>query len=368
MHGKEPVRRVIAMVPAHNEEDSIGATIAALLDQTRVPDEIYVIADNCTDDTYEVARVFKAYSSRVRVVKTIGNTLKKPGAMNWAWNRFCQNADVLVTLDADTVLPPNAVADWCAEFEDDPKLGGSSSKFTMLGDDVLTRLQRYEFARWTYTGLKRGWTSVLAGTGCAIRNDVLKTVANRSDRDGPWFYDSKVEDFELTYRIREMGYYCHVSPTVRAYTDAMKTVKSLWNQRMKWQCGTVEDLLRFGINKYTRIDWAQQALGLFAAFVRFMWPALIIVALLTDNFQFIWWWLLPTVLFVINDTRMATLIPHCDRKDRLLAASFVPGEFFAYMRAAWFIAAWHSIFMERLTGNKKDRWAMQYSAEAEGGR
>jgi hypothetical protein len=148
----------------------------------------------------------------------------------------------------------------------------------------------------------------------------------------------------------------------------MTSVKALWNQRMKWQCGTVEDLLRFGFNKYTRIDWAQQALGLFAAFVRFMWPVLIVAAVLTDNFTFIWWWLLPTVLFIANDTRMTALIPHRDRRDILLVVSFIPQEFFAYMRAAWFIAAWHSLFMERMTGHRKDRWAMQYSAEAEGGR
>src|SRR5262249_42139819 len=159
----------------------------------------------------------------------------------------------------DTILPPNAVADWEHEFAADERLAGSSSKFTMLGSKLLVRLQRFEFATWTDTSLRRGWTSVLAGTGCCIRNDALRMVvagAHGSARlDGPWSYESQVEDFELTYRIRELGYHCHVSPTVRAYTDAMDTVRALWGQRMKWQVGTVEDLLAIGVNRLTFADW-----------------------------------------------------------------------------------------------------------------
>jgi cellulose synthase/poly-beta-1,6-N-acetylglucosamine synthase-like glycosyltransferase len=79
---------------------------------------------------------------------------------------------------------------------------------------------------------------VLAGTASCIRSDVLRRItkcqALNDGRDGPWSYDSQVEDFELTYRIREAGYHCHVSPTVRAYTDAMDTVHSLWRQPVAW--------------------------------------------------------------------------------------------------------------------------------------
>ena len=108
----------------------------------------------------------------------------------------------------------------------------------MLGSDWLTRLQRSEFARWSQTSLQRGHTSVLAGTGCAIRGEALRAVAARHDREGPWTYNSSVEDFELTFRIRHRGWRCHVSPTVPAYTDSMKTIHALWAQRMKWQVGT----------------------------------------------------------------------------------------------------------------------------------
>lgn len=353
--------KVVVLIPAHNEQASIAFTIKAQLNQKRVADRIIVICDNCSDKTYEVASWFPA---PVEVYRTVDNEHKKSGALNWAWNQFGQDADLIICLDADTVLPDNAIGDWVNEFRIDPNLGGSSSKFTMLGGGILVRLQRAEFAKWTTTGLRRGWTSVLAGTGCAIRNSVLKEVVARDDRDGPWTYNSLVEDFELTYRIRELGYLCKISAAVRAYTDAMRSPHSLWAQRMKWQVGTAEDLLTLGFNRLTALDWFQQMLGLSAALLRIMWVSLLIIAAtpygsLSKN---VLYFMLP-ILFIISDTAQSFLIPHRDKKDVLLAASLLPQEVFAWMRAGWFLTAWYEVLTSKLTRRRKDRWSMQYAAE-----
>ncbi len=52
--GRRPV--VAALIPAWNEEKFIAATIEGLGRQTRPPDLIVVIANNCTDDTAAAAR------------------------------------------------------------------------------------------------------------------------------------------------------------------------------------------------------------------------------------------------------------------------------------------------------------------------
>lgn len=354
--------QVVALIPAHNEEASIGSTVQALLEQDRVPDQIIVIADNCSDRTAEIAGAFR--NPALVVTQTVNNRDKKCGGLNAAWRRYASEADIVICLDADTILPPNAIADWVKEFADDPNLAGSSSKFTMRGTDLLVRLQRAEFAKWTDSSLRRGWTSVLAGTACAIRNSVLHEVVRTHRRFGPWLHASQVEDFELTYRIRELGYYCRVSPTVRAYTDAMRTVRSLWGQRMKWQVGTVEDLLRFGLNRRTWIDWRQQAAGLLAAAVRFGWILFTALYAALGILHFAPIWFLVPLLFIANDVKQALRIPHRDRWDVLLAATLIPQEAFAWMRAGWFIAAWVEVARSRITGHRKDRWSMQYTAEA----
>src|SRR3954468_10639725 len=54
-HSDPHATHVVVLIPAHNEEASIGATVQALLRQERIPDRIVVIADNCTDETIAVA-------------------------------------------------------------------------------------------------------------------------------------------------------------------------------------------------------------------------------------------------------------------------------------------------------------------------
>lgn len=351
--------RVVALIPAHNEAKSIAVTIEAILDQTRIPDAIVVIPNGCSDNTAEIARRYP-----VEVLEIPKLRHRKSEALNTAWKMYAEDADVVICLDADTFLPPHAVADWESDMADADDLGGSSSKFTMQGPGLLTRLQKAEFSAWTDTALRKGDTHVLAGTGCAVRGKVLREVAAREDREGPWCYTSATEDFELTYRIRELGYRCQVSPTVRAYTDSMDTIKALWGQRMKWQVGTVEDLLAFGFNRLTMRDWGQQAMGIFGASLKLLWLYVIIGQwVVTGHINVYWvWWLLP-ILFIALDVKRALRIPHRDWKDIAIAASFFPNEVFMWLRSAWFTRSWFDVLLSKATGKRPDRWAAQYKAE-----
>ena len=77
---KARTAKLLVLIPAYNEESSIGNVLNALLTQTRVPDRIVVVADNCTDKTEQIARRFRG----VTVMRTVGNTERKVGALNRA--------------------------------------------------------------------------------------------------------------------------------------------------------------------------------------------------------------------------------------------------------------------------------------------
>lgn len=351
---------MVVLVPAYNEAGSIRATLESLMVQSRPADLIVVIPNGCTDTTAEEARKYT-----VTVLDLPRLEHRKSEALNRAWAHYAYDADVVVCLDADTVLPPDALAAWEGEFDSEAGalLGGSSSKFTMQDPGLLSRLQKAEFATWTDTALRRGRTSVLAGTGCAINNSVLREIAARDDREGPWVYTSQVEDFELSYRIRELGFLCQVSPDVRAYTDSMKSLKALWGQRMKWQVGTVENLLDLGMNRLTLWDWAQQAMGLLGVFLKLLWITVVVLSAALGAFQVVlFWWLVP-VLFVALDIKRALRIPHRDWKDIIIAATFFPQEIFMWLRSGWFLASWCAVLTTKITRRRIDRWEAQYKAE-----
>ena len=71
--------RLTVLVPAHNETLTIGATLESLWGQARRPEKVVVVADNCTDDTADVAR-----RGGAEVFTTVGNSDKKAGALNQA--------------------------------------------------------------------------------------------------------------------------------------------------------------------------------------------------------------------------------------------------------------------------------------------
>lgn len=350
--------RLVALIPAHNEAESIGRTLDAVMAQTRPADLEVVIPNGCTDDTAEISRTYP-----VTVLELPRLEHRKSEALNLTWVEYAQDADIVVCLDADTELPPNAFADWETEMQADPLLGGSSSKFTMQQPGFLPRLQKAEFSTWTDTSLRLGRTSVLAGTGCAINGQALRDVASRDDRVGPWCYHSATEDFEITYRIRELGYYCRVSPTVRAYTDSMRTVRSLWGQRMKWQVGTVEDLLHIGVNRLTLRDWGQQLMGLVNVILKALWLVVIVGYAAIGELHLVWFWILLPVLFISLDIKRALRIPHRDWKDVVISASFFPNELFMWLRAGWFARSWMDVLLSKITKKSIDRWESQYVAE-----
>lgn len=354
----QPHGCLVALIPAYNEAGSIAATIEAALNQTRPADQIVVIPNGCTDNTATIARQYP-----VTVLELPRLPHKKSEALNTAWLRYAEHADTVICLDADTVLPPHAFHDWEQELLANPNLGGASSKFTMQQPGLLPRLQKAEFATWTMTGLRLGHTTVLAGTGCAIRGQALRDVAAVEPHHLPWAYDSAVEDFKLTFQIRMLGYHCHISPTVRAYTDSMPTLGALWAQRMKWSVGTQIDLLDFGFNRLTWRDWAQQAMGLLNIGLKLLWLAVITGYALTGNLQIIWIWLLLPVLFIALDIKRALLIPHRDWKDLALAAAFFPNEAFMWLRAAWTTASWLTVIKTKITRNHTDLWDSQARAE-----
>lgn len=67
----------MVVIPANHEAASTGAAPRSLRQQTRPPDEIIVVCDNCTDRTAEIAADLGA-----RVLVTAGNTARKAGPLN----------------------------------------------------------------------------------------------------------------------------------------------------------------------------------------------------------------------------------------------------------------------------------------------
>jgi cellulose synthase/poly-beta-1,6-N-acetylglucosamine synthase-like glycosyltransferase len=265
-----PRQFTVAIIPAHNEQDRIGACLSSLHRQSYGVDLIIVVADNCTDDT-----VTEAVTAGATVVETVGNIDRKAGALNFALNRVLgqlDDDDGVLLMDADTELSDGFVAVanrhlW-APTNDSP-VGGVGGIFVgsrHLTDDrgrwsLVRQLQHNEYVRYSrHLARRQGRALVLTGTGSLFRAGALSEVARArqlgllpDEGNSRSVYDtaSLTEDNELTLSLKQLGYRTQSPRECLVYTAMMPTVGKLFEQRRRWQRGALENLASHGLGRHT---------------------------------------------------------------------------------------------------------------------
>jgi cellulose synthase/poly-beta-1,6-N-acetylglucosamine synthase-like glycosyltransferase len=298
---------MVAILPAHNEEKTLGYAINALKKQTRPPDRIVVVSDNSSDNTGDIGRRFGA-----EVIETRGNTDKKAGALNQVLASLLptlRNDDVILIQDADSVLDPHFVE--AAIFYLGRGYGGVGGVFRGAdGGGFVGHLQRNEYARYARdVNRLNGKCLVITGTAAAFRVQVLKeiSVARLSGRlpsgDGRGgVYDTTVltEDNELTFGLLHLGHKVISPVQCTLVTEVMETWRALWRQRLRWKRGAVENCIQYGLTRITWRYWGRQLVTFLGCIVSVAYLASIIVALFGDGIHVLPFWMWVTVIFVVE--------------------------------------------------------------------
>ncbi|MCG7205334.1 glycosyltransferase [Streptomyces arenae] len=294
--------RIVALVPAHNEAGRIGAAITALRIQSRAPDLIVVVADNCTDATADIAR-----RAGARVVASAGNRHKKAGALNQALDQVLNGLadhDLALVQDADTTLVPSFIASAIEALDADVGAVGGIF-YGERGGGLLGALQRIEFQRYAREIARRGYRAdVLTGTATLFRVSTLRQIRQaRLDGligGGVSYYSlaSLTEDDEITKAVRTLGYRT-VSPAgCRVVTEVMTTVPKLWHQRMRWQRGALENLRDYGWTRVTAPYIVRQGLMGLSVLALAMYLSFTVWMLARGRPEFSPFWLAIGVIFV----------------------------------------------------------------------
>jgi cellulose synthase/poly-beta-1,6-N-acetylglucosamine synthase-like glycosyltransferase len=308
--GREPVHvrsRVVALVPAHNEESQIGATLVGLATQSLPPTEVVVVCDNCTDRTAELAT-----AAGSTVIVTERNRHRKAGALNQALAMMLpelDDDDLVLVQDADSVLDTGFVENAIRYVR--RGYGGVGGVFRGgPGGGFVGHLQRNEYARYARDVRRMdGKCLVITGTAAMFRAEVLRRIsAGRvagvlppGDRRGG-VYDTTVltEDNELTFALLHLGYRV-ISPAACALeTEVMPTWHSLWQQRLRWKRGAVENCLQYGFTRVTWRYWGRQLLTFLGVLVSAVYLAAVVIAAALGALVFQPLWIGITLIFVVE--------------------------------------------------------------------
>jgi biofilm PGA synthesis N-glycosyltransferase PgaC len=342
---------VTVLIPAHNEERSIGTTIASLMSQSHPPDRVLVVADNCTDSTLEVA-----LRAGVEVVESVDNRHKKAGALNQALGRILPvqgDNDVVMVMDADTVLDDGFLESARARFTDDRALMAVGGLFYGdEGEGMLGQFQRNEYIRYARDiRRRRGRVFVLTGTASLFRPRALRTVATRRGISLPGdpgqVYDTAAltEDNELTIAVKSLGGLIISPSDCTVVTEVMPTWRALWAQRLRWQRGALENLGAYGITPQTFRYWVQQ-LGIGYGVVALAAYLVLCAVTLFAVGGWIWFpfWLGLGAVFMLE--RVVTVWAG-GRRARLLALTVLPELIFAAFLGVVFVKGAFDISLGR---------------------
>jgi cellulose synthase/poly-beta-1,6-N-acetylglucosamine synthase-like glycosyltransferase len=296
---------ITVLIPAHNEESLIAATINSLLKQDRRPDRIIVVADNCTDKTIEIARTFD-----VEIFESKGNHDKKAGALNQALAGLLPTMgenDTVMIMDADTVLRQGFLSNAAKHFTEDRGLSAIGGLF--FGENrkgLLAQIQKNEYTRYSREiNRRKGRVFVLTGTASIFRARALKTVAEQRGQLLPGIngqvYDTHAltEDNELTVALKSLGALMYSPNECMVETELMPDIRSLWRQRLRWERGAMENIATYGITSTTARYWSQQ-LGLaYSVFALWTYYLLIFIQLVSSN-TWVWYpfWIFTALVFV----------------------------------------------------------------------
>jgi cellulose synthase/poly-beta-1,6-N-acetylglucosamine synthase-like glycosyltransferase len=264
---------IAVVVPAWNEEAALPKTIATVLEQDDPPDAIIISDDGSTDGTIPMLTecydlVFEGDIGRSRLYSNLQVLCKEHSGKGDSINQGVarSEAEVVLILDADTLLYPGSIRSLRQTFARYPQLQVVSGTLVpycspSLMGGILQFFQRYEYAflhlwrlAWSYLNS----TLIVSGACSAFRRQTLLEI-------GGFSLTSWVEDYEIMYRLqrylrqRQKPCYVMVQPDLCARTDAPATIYSFLRQRRRWAGGFLETMLLYrqmvGDRRYGVLGW-----------------------------------------------------------------------------------------------------------------
>lgn len=268
-----PRSRMAVLVPAHDEEAGITATVTALRAQLEVDDRLVVIADNCTDGTAALALEAGAE------VFCRNESDRRGKGFALAFGMQCLAADppdAVVVVDADCRVSQGRLKQVATETlrthrpvqaEYIIELPGRPSPKAAISALALTVRNRVR-----PRGLRRlGLPCPLTGSGMAFAWPLLQAM--------PSLGDNLVEDMVLGLELALRGSPPTSLETVTITSQLPSGQKAQLTQRRRWECGHLDALWHYG----PRLLWAalaQRRLDLMAMALDLLVPPLALLSML----------------------------------------------------------------------------------------
>ncbi|MBO5398575.1 MAG: glycosyltransferase family 2 protein [Clostridia bacterium] len=300
--------KFMAIIPAHNEEAVVGNLVESLQAQNYPRDkyDIYVIADNCTDDTAKVAKEAGAI-----VLKRFDDAHRTKGfALNWFLKQKIEedaDYDAFCVFDADNIVDPNFLKNMNKKLCQGEEIvqgyrdiKNPNDSWVSAGYAIFYWMMHrfYHLARYNL-----GLSALLNGTGFMVKFDLVKPNG--------WQTITLTEDIEFSLmniiENRKVGW----STDAIVYDEQPITFMQSWSQRSRWSVGHLQCMKHYTKDLAKGVVEHKTLMNFDGLLYMFGMPIMVLTLLLL---------VINTLLFVGNEMTTVDLVGNFVR---YLASTFI---------------------------------------------
>ena len=221
--------RIAVVIPAHDESLILGTTLRQWA-AVRYPADrftLFVIADNCTDDTATIARAHGA----VCLERSDPQNRGKGQALAWALTAIpIAEFDAVAIVDADCAVSPMFLEVMSARLAAGAKVIQGFDGVLNPDESMLTRLIQITNVMknrlFMAAKAKVGLSAQLMGTGMCFDRTVLQRLS--------WTSFSIGEDLEQSTRLTEAGIHVDFAQDAVIYAHEATGFRQAYSQRVRW--------------------------------------------------------------------------------------------------------------------------------------
>lgn len=245
-HGEAKQNRYAILIAARNEE----AVLPYLLDSIAAQDyphelvDTYVVADNCSDHTAEVAarhgaRVFRRFSTseigKGYALRHLLDRIREGGQ----WEQY----DAFLVFDADNLLRPSYLTEINRTCSDGYAAFCGYRNSKNYGDNWISA----GYALWyLHDSAHLNQSRMLLGNSCAVSGTGFGFTRQLLEQCGGWRFFTLTEDIEFDTWCATNGVRIGYCPDAILYDEQPSSFRQSWRQRTRWVQGGVQVAFRYG--------------------------------------------------------------------------------------------------------------------------
>lgn len=247
-HEPKKLAKIGIVISARNESRVIGNLIESIRKNDYPKDkyEIFVIADNCTDNTAQLCRELGCTVFQRQDTQKVG----KGYALNYLFTLLHTDPvwkdrvpEAYLILDADNLIKPNYLWEMNRVFDKGYGMVTSYRNSKNMGKNWLTAGYGYWFlheARHLNNARMMLRTScAISGTGFLISTQWVKKFRN-------WDFFTLTEDIQCSTEYALSGNAVGYSAAAEFYDEQPETLAQAWRQRERWAKGFYQVFGKYG--------------------------------------------------------------------------------------------------------------------------